>query len=101
PRRPYVFTTCTPSNSLGTTRALTPDLGGFRGSVTANTKRKSATPPFVMKRFSPLRTKSCPRRSAWVLIEDASDPAHGSVSARAPTLYPATTGLRTLRLCCI
>ena len=80
--------------SLGTTKALRPDLAPLALFVTAKTKRKSAIPPLVMNRFSPLRTKSEFDLFAWVFIEAASVPASGSVRARVPIFCPYRTGMR-------
>jgi len=54
------------------------------GSTAATTTWTSAIPPLVMKTFCPLMTQSPFLRTARVFIEDTSEPASGSVTAKAP-----------------
>ena len=74
----------------------------FRGasaSVTANTVMRSATEPWLMNRFDPVRTYSSPSRTAVVRIAAASEPASASVRANAMSHSPdASRG--TQRACC-
>ena len=65
-------------------------LAPLPGSVIAATITRSACMPLVMKILEPLSTHSSPSRTAWVRIPCTSEPAPGSVMARAPTASPLT-----------
>ena len=60
-----------------------------RSSVRAQTTATSATEPFVIHIFVPLRIQSSPSRRARVRIEPGSLPASGSVSPKQPIASPA------------
>src|SRR5438067_7447123 len=79
-----------PFASRGTMNAEMP-FGPFVLSVTANTVKTFATCALVMKCFVPFRTHPSPRLLAVVEIDDASDPAPGSVSANAPIHSPVAS----------
>ena len=65
-------------------------------SVTAKTTAMSAFLPEVMNCFTPFSTYSLPLRSARVVIAEASEPTCGSVSAKAPSIFPCASGFRNL-----
>ena len=67
----------------GTTKLAWPRVPSS-GSTAATTTWTSAMPPFVMKIFWPLITQSPFLRIARVFIDDTSEPASGSVTAKAP-----------------
>ncbi len=54
------------------------------GSTEATRAKKLATPPLVMKHFSPLMRYDPPLSTAWVRIPARSLPASGSVAAKHP-----------------
>jgi hypothetical protein len=72
-----------PCVSVGTTNPRTPS------SVRAHTTATSATPPFVIHIFVPLRIQSLPSRRARVRMLAGSDPKSGSVSPKQPIASPA------------
>ncbi len=55
----------------------------LEASVYANSTKKSATDPLVIKHFWPFTTYTSSLRTALVLMERRSEPADGSVAARA------------------
>ncbi len=59
----------------------------------------SATAVFVINAFFPVSTYSSPSRTATVSIESGSEPAEGSVKAKAPSLSPVHKGLRYISFC--
>ena len=63
-------------------------LAPLPGSVIAATITRSAWMPLVIKIFEPFSTHSSPSRIALVRIPCTSDPAPGSVIAKAPTTSP-------------
>ena len=71
-----------PGTLVGTMKAEMP-LAPAVGSVAANTQTMSASPPLVMKHFSPLMTHSSPSLTAVVRTLEASEPDWGSVRAKA------------------
>jgi len=63
----------------------------FDGSVTAMATQTPAEWPLVVKVFAPFSTQLSPRRSAVVRVPPASEPAPGSVSDHAPSIFPAVS----------
>jgi hypothetical protein len=68
-------------------------------SVTANTMARSAVLPEVMNCFTPLITYWSPRRSARVVMAEASEPVCGSVRQNAPRVVPWASGFRNATFC--
>ena len=62
--------------------------------VATKTMTKSARSAWLMKCLVPLMTKSPPSRRAKVFIPRTSEPASGSVIARASIFSPRTQGRR-------
>ena len=67
--------------------------------VTAMMIYTSASLPFVMKHFDPLRTHSSPSSTAFVCCPWASVPAPGSVRPKAPSFLPDARSGRYLAFC--
>ena len=65
-------------------------LAPLPGSVMAATMTTSAWMPLVMKILEPLRIQPSPSLTALVRMPCTSEPAPGSVIARAPTASPVT-----------
>ena len=63
---------------------------GASGSLRVTTRRYGASAAPVMNCFDPLMTNSSPSRRARVRTEAASEPAPGSVSAKAKMASPVT-----------
>ncbi len=76
-----------PGASRGTTRADSPRVPPS-APVRANTTYIPAAGAFEMKRLAPVMTQWSPCRSARVATAAASEPASGSVSAKAGTVSP-------------
>ena len=84
-RKPHLssyLVTEKPGVLVGTIKAEMP-LAPLVGSVAAKTQAMSASPPLVMKHFSPLMTHSSPSLTAVVRTLEASEPDWGSVRAKA------------------
>ncbi|MNR82347.1 hypothetical protein D3C72_131050 [compost metagenome] len=80
---------CSTPKSRSTRNAVTPPLAPSAGSVTAKTVKRSAVPPLVIQILLPLRIQSpLASRSARVLMAAASEPAPGSVRAKAASISP-------------
>jgi hypothetical protein len=88
-----------PGVDVGTRNALMPRLPASL-EVTAKTTATSAVFPDVMNCFTPFSMYWLPLRSARVVIAAASDPTPGSVSAKAPSIFPAANGRRNCSFCC-
>ena len=71
----------------------------FEGSVMAKTMYISASLPLVIKIFEPFRTYSSPSKTALVACPEASVPAFGSVSAKAPSFSPLARGFKYSSFC--
>ena len=98
PFRPSFFSSfpgITPPRSLVTTKAVIPRCSSTAPSFTsrANTVKNSANPPLEIQCFVPLSTNSffAASKTAVVLIDAASDPASGSVNAKAAIISPAAS----------
>jgi len=96
----------TPGESASTINPLRALCDGVASSaVLANTKYQCATPPFVIHIFWPFNMYSSPLRTAFVRILATSDPAPGSVTQYACTMYMFSeterkqVGRRTAKLC--
>ena len=79
--------------------AETPFAPGMSGSVRAKRSTVPPKPPFVIHCFEPEIDQPSPFGVAAVRSEPASDPASGSVSAKAPIASPRASG-GTKRLRC-
>ena len=80
-----------PGASVGTMKAEMPFLPAS-GSVTAKTMATSAVLPDVMNCFTPFSTQPALVRTARVFRAEASEPACGSVRAKAPSFSPRAMG---------
>ncbi len=91
PRMPIlcsVRSTAKPGRSVSTMKHEIRACRSAPGSVTANTVTRSATDPWLMKRFVPVITYSSPSATARVRMAAASEPASASVRAKAMSLRP-------------
>src|SRR5262245_30002008 len=79
--------------------AETPFGPGVSGSVRATSSTVPPKPPFVIHCFEPVIDQPSPSAAAAVLSDPASEPASGSVSAKAPIASPHASG-GTNRLRC-
>ena len=68
-----------------------PRAGAASGSVRAKTMSTSASGALVIHRFVPEITHSSPSRTAFVVSDDGSEPASGSVSAKLATTSPVAS----------
>ncbi len=88
-----------PGKSFSTMKALIPRVPTF-GSVIAKMELTCASPPFVMKRFDPLRIYLSLLRTANVCIAAASEPEPASVRPKAASHSPLASGGKYLLFCC-
>ena len=93
-----IAATFQPSLSVGTRKQLMPRLPAA-GSLAAKTMAISAIEPEVMNCFTPESRQPLPSRRARVFRFEASDPACGSVSAKAPIASPRATFVSHFRFC--
>lgn len=91
---PRSRSTVRPGVPAGTTNCDARRCGSASGSVTAMTKKKSATEAFVMNHLCPCSTQSSPSSTAAVVSSVGSAPASGSVIAYADRIRPASNGSR-------
>ena len=89
--------TVNPGVPFSTKNALIP-WWRFASSVMAVTITRPAFRPDVVKRFVPLIIYSFSFRTAVVDCLTGSDPAWGSVMAKAPIISPAARGFKYLSL---
>ncbi len=85
--------------SASTKNAVIPPRARFSGSVTANTRAKSAESPPVMKCLRPETIHEPLVLMAFVLIRVASEPAPGSVRAKQVIFSPRMSGSRYFSRC--
>ncbi len=78
--------------SASRTNAETPFAPGVSGSVRAKSRKVEACSPFVIHCLAPVIVQPSPFASAFVRSDAASDPASGSVSAKAPMPSPRASG---------